>query len=232
MADESKIIKRIKNLLDMAGDSATPNEAMIAAKRARFLMDKHQISKADLLKVTDDTFCESSTERSYKNVPKWVMHLAVSVAELNDCESVICHSNSSIVFEYRGFKSDSVIAKYMHDYLVETCERLLNKTEIRGRSNKNFYRLGFSSEIDNKVDEIVSERKLAMRSSTGTDLVLTKKEMIASHFGELSEHRSSRTREPNAEEMQAYFAGSEDAKNVSLNQQINNDKNLFLSGAA
>ncbi|NNK82763.1 MAG: DUF2786 domain-containing protein, partial [Flavobacteriaceae bacterium] len=41
MIDE-KIVTRIENLLRMAEDSSSPNEAAIAAVRAKKLMDKYQ----------------------------------------------------------------------------------------------------------------------------------------------------------------------------------------------
>ena len=49
MKDE-KIIERIKKLLRLAEDNSSPNEAMIAAKRARSLMDQHQIRHIPITK--------------------------------------------------------------------------------------------------------------------------------------------------------------------------------------
>lgn len=48
MPDIEKILETIRKLLRMAGDAGSPNEAAIAAGRARKLMDKYRVSLSDL----------------------------------------------------------------------------------------------------------------------------------------------------------------------------------------
>ena len=40
---------RIRKLLAMAGDASSPNEAAIAAKRAKALLNEHNLSEADVI---------------------------------------------------------------------------------------------------------------------------------------------------------------------------------------
>lgn len=223
MDKDDKILRRVKNLLDMAGDSSSPNEAMIAAKRARALMDKHQISKEDLLAVDNSSFGTASGSYKPRNVPTWVRVIHAATAYLNDCQSIIKRGREDVEFEFRGFKSDAIIAKYTHDYLIDTCNRLLERSEAHGKSEKNFYRLGFGDAINQRISIIVSERKIEMKTVTGKELVVKKMELVDAHFPVLKSARDPDTRMPNEREMAAAAKGARDANNVSLDKQVSSD---------
>ena len=51
MSDEKarKIRERIRKLLAMAGDASSPQEAAIAARRAKALLNEHNLSEADVI---------------------------------------------------------------------------------------------------------------------------------------------------------------------------------------
>jgi hypothetical protein len=229
MEKDEKILQRIKNLLEMAGDSSSPHEAMIAAKRARSLMDKHQISKDDLLANISNSYGQADGEYSPKYTPTWVRIIAAAVGHLNDCQSIIEYTGQRITFRFRGFKSDAIIAKYTHDYLIATSERLLIKSGIKGRSNKNFYRLGFAQEISRRIAKIVTDRKTTIRTSDGRSLVILKKDLVDAHFDTLKKAREPNTRNPSLEESLAAIKGERDAKNVSFNQQLKSNNLAAIS---
>ena len=63
MNDEDKLIDRIRKLLALAEDAASQNEALIAARRARSLMDKHQITKGDIERAAGSQFLETTVTR-------------------------------------------------------------------------------------------------------------------------------------------------------------------------
>ncbi|WP_028471321.1 DUF2786 domain-containing protein [Neptunomonas japonica] len=217
MSDE-KILSRIKNLLAMAGDLSSPNEAVIAARRARSLMDKHQISKKDLLKAEGMVFGETTGHKQTKNKPSWLAQIAASIAYLNDCECITQRSGF-VSFNFRGFKADAVVAKHMHDYIVEACERLLEKTEITGRSERNFYRLGFADEIARRILAIVKDREKII-TTDGKSLVICKKELIKAHFEPVKIAARPRIRTPSWQEQAAASKGHADAQKVSLDAQL------------
>ena len=212
-----KIISRIKNLLDMAEDVSSPNEAMIAAKRARTLMDKHQITHADL-KTGDNRFAEIRSPYSASKAHTWVGQLALAMATLNDCQAII-ERRFKIFYQFRGFKADTIIAAHMHEYLIQTCLRLLDQACIRGVSNKNYFKLGFASQIQDKVQEIIAERK-SVQTSDGKSLVVVKAEMVEAHFDAVKLARKPKVRSPDREESSAFICGFRAAEGVSLNQQI------------
>lgn len=223
MSNDEKILKRVKNLLDMANDSTSPHEAMIAAKRARALMDKHQISKDDLLAIDDHTFGVANCTDRYGNAPTWVRGISTAVGRLNDCQACYRSDLEGVIFRYRGFKSDAIIAKYTHDYLVDTCSRLLKNSGVKGRSERNFYRLGFARAIGRRIEVILKERHSHFKTSSGTDLVVLKLEMVSCYFDTLKSGRKPNTRPPTTREANAAAKGAYDAGRVSLEKQLQAD---------
>ena len=79
-----KLLERIRRLLAMADDASSPNEAAIAARRVRKLMDEHQVTKEDAEGVIDEFDIVSSSEK-YVTWPRWLQGVAVLVAKENDC---------------------------------------------------------------------------------------------------------------------------------------------------
>lgn len=220
MSDE-KIIKRIKNLLAMAEDASSPNEALIAANRARSLMDKHQISKSDV-ELFGSEFLETKADTITAVRRTWLINLGSAAGLLNDC--VFCFSRKPRVeYKFRGFKSDAIVAKLTADYLIETCERLLEKANCTGVGEKNFYRLGFSIAVERRARDISLSRKEVVTSS-GKELVATKQLSINAHFGNLNYIKIKRARQPTYSEALIYQKGLDDGRDVGLDKQIPAEK--------
>lgn len=220
---EEKIIERVKKLLAMAGDASSPNEALIAAKRARILMDKHQISKADLMKNEGSAFGESTGEAIHKTTRSYLKILACSAAHLNDCRSIISVSSSGVKFRFQGFIHDARVAKLTFDYMVSSCERCVKNADVHGRSQINFFRLGFSREVDHKVEQIVLERK-KVKTVSGKELILSKMQLVESHFETLPKARHAKTRGADLSEQLAYEKGAAYGKALGLDPQVSKTK--------
>lgn len=236
MSDQAKIIEKIRKLLAMAGDTSSPNEALLAAKRARILMDQHQISKADVELSYDDGFKETLAARKGKTLPEWVARLASTAAVLNDCRSIVKTVRgrggkiSSITPAFQGFTADAVVAKMTMDYLVEACERFLEYSSVTGRSGYHFFRVGFAEAVQARCYEIAKERKVNIVTGSGTALVPLKMNMIASHFGDLKSRDSSPSRAPCSDEIKAYAAGLEAGKEVGLDNQVEGQESVKIGG--
>lgn len=86
--DLTKVKERIAKLLAMAKDASSPNEAAIAAQRARGLMDKYQLDEYDISEAAPDVFGEQDITRVFAAIPYHMDILAVAVALYNDCQSV------------------------------------------------------------------------------------------------------------------------------------------------
>jgi len=119
-----KIIDRIRKLLAMAGDTSSPNEAAIAAKRARKLMDEHQVSEMDLTTVTGDDFGTSAYAAGTKTAVTVLGRLAIPVAKLNDCQVAwVSGPDGRKQLEFQGFLADAVCAAEMFKWLRDTMYR-------------------------------------------------------------------------------------------------------------
>ena len=72
-----KIKERIAKLLAMAKDAASPNEAAIAAGRARSLMDKYQLDEYDIKDAAPVQFAQGDATRAYSAMPYHVEILSI-----------------------------------------------------------------------------------------------------------------------------------------------------------
>src|SRR5699024_8808590 len=80
-----KIINRIRALLAMGSDTSSENEAAIALKRARKLMDEHQVKLSDIENITESDLGASMFDIGSTQCKTWIGMLAVKVAQMNDC---------------------------------------------------------------------------------------------------------------------------------------------------
>jgi len=222
-ADE-KVLERIRNLLAMA-KSNSPEEAAIAARRARALMDKYQVTELDLtsLDAVDFTTEEFATGR--KRADALLNTLAIAASNLNDCVLELRADPVSKYQRYvfKGLLSDSVCAVEMYKYLVEVMERL-TKENASGRAGKAAYRYGVVMGIRVKVNEILEERKDIM-TSDNKSLVLHKMAMVEDHFGEGNYGTSAKRK---VSDREAYAKGFRDGHAVNMSRQVQNDTKGYI----
>lgn len=178
--DRKKIIERARKLMAMAADSSSPNEAAIAARRARALIDKYQLSIGDLEERTEFGMAKGS--RARRATPRWEQHLAIKVANLNDC---IVKYDGAGALTFAGFDEDATVAAFMFGYITDACKRQCDsyiKTQNRF-GNRNAFKWGFARAIGEKIDEMLKERQAQVMTSTGTSLMVVKKELVEKEFG-------------------------------------------------
>ncbi|MGL1259875.1 DUF2786 domain-containing protein [Vibrio parahaemolyticus] len=221
--DNKKIIDKVRKLLALA-ESSNPNEALLAAKRARRLMDDHSITKEEIENADNDQFLETVSDHIKKVRDAWITDLKIAVAKLNDCEAVTEQGRGYVAHKFRGFTADAIVAKMTLDYLIDTCERCCKGSGIKGRSEKNQFRLGFADSIYRKVEGIMRERKAHFVATTGTDLVPLKMNQIKAHFGELDTAKAHKTRKPTGSEIEAYINGAIAGDKTSLDKQVDGEE--------
>lgn len=188
---KNKMIERVRALLAMGGDTSSPKEAGIALKRARHLMDKHQITSIDIENCTDRDFGESGFESTSTVNRIWIGMLVLAVANMNDCIAEAAarkYRGEKINYVFKGFVEDTQICNFMMAYLIDTAERLYQRDRViyslSGASDKNSFLLGFSKGIVSRINQIIADRKNNKEIlSTSTCLVLAKKKMVEQHFG-------------------------------------------------
>lgn len=232
MAKDEKIIERVKALLAMGNDVSSPNEAAIALKRARALMDKHQIGMNEIQAwdKDDNNFDEATVETNSSNRKRWLEMLVAAVSKLNDCTVRIRRkydekSDKIVIFYlFQGFAEDVALSEFMASYLSEACETLYKRDKerlgIEGNQGRNSYLVGISNGLCERIEIMIEERKQQdMTLSTGTSLMLLKSEAVKEKFGETKYSTARVKRSINHD---AYQAGQKASKEVHLGSFVEN----------
>jgi len=220
-ASLDKVIDKISKLLAMANDTASPNEAMLAAKRARALMDKYDISVHDIEKTQGSQFLETEYDTGSSKAFKWMSQLAAAAGQMNDCVVIIRGRGKAVLFAFQGFKGDAIVARLTLAYFIEACQRQCHASNARGSSEKNFFRLGFSHALSLRVNALITERTQSVVTPTGTALVPLKRRQVLAHFGESGKtYRLPRTRGATQSEFDAFQQGVSMGHQLGLDQQL------------
>lgn len=233
MEDRDKLITRIKNLLDMANDASSPHEAAIAAKRARALMDKHQIDAHEIGAKADD-FDAIPQGKAYKFMPYWKNILAVAVGKYNDCQTTTTHEYYANQKSYRkrikfsGFRSDVIVAGAMYDYLCNTIDRLCAayimtehplETKYPAKIGDS-YKKGAALTLCERIRLLIEERTKDLKTSTGTSLVVIKSVQVEAKFGAVEYGKKQLKVRDDHDVRDAMYRGKIDGHKISLNSQL------------
>jgi len=225
-----KILDRIRKLLAMAGDTSSPNEAAIAAKRARALMDKHQVSDVDLTTLDASDMGSKVTNLKQKTNNLFTSVLSVAVATYNDCQVRYVRSDRGFLeLKFEGMLVDAVCAyelfKYLRGQAYQQAERYHT-----GRKDRHAYRVGFASGVAAQVREMMKEReaiKMETGSQTGTALVVCKQQLVKQHFAPVNYVNSQSSYSGSRD---AYGEGHRAGRKAGLNRQVSGSNQGRLTG--
>lgn len=226
------VMRRIAKLMAIAQDDrANPAEAASAASMAEKIMRKYQLENADIVIAQlkagtdmgeEDVYAQVTKRGKIKvfSVPQWCGQLAVAVAEANECGAKVWlmeDDNRSVRFY--GFKADTLVAKYMMDYLVATVNRLctaFKKSDIyvmEGQAGLNSYRVGCTAGIISKLNELTKAKQAEQeQSKSSTELMVCKAAAVAEHFGAMKTKAVARTVSRN----NVYAQGVRDGKAINV----------------
>ena len=222
MNDREKLLGRVQKLLAMAKHSASnENEASIALRRAESMMRKYDIQYAELtaqtLKQDDMVAAETGEARN----STWVWNLAWAASFIT---STMPTKRSGEV-RFCGTPEDTQVALMMFDYLVGVTERLAKKFEGT-RRGRNSFKMGVVEGILVQCRAIKAEREAELsKATTGTDLVVVKKDLIVKHFN--LRYGSGRSYSVGCNS--SYNAGYAKGKKVSLNSQVGSTKRAMIA---
>lgn len=217
----NKVHERIRALLAMGSDKSSEHEAAIALKRARSLMDKHQVSAADIKNMDSGDLGVGKYGLGSSKQEVWISSLALNVARLNDCVvsyNQPINSKDHITYEFKGFNEDVELCEFMIVYLVDTCNRLYlrdkDRLRLKGGLDKTDYLLGMSDRIVSRIKEMIDQRaELAASLSDGRSLVVAKSAIVAQAHGKQKTNTNTQTREAN---YKAYRGGRIASNGVHL----------------
>lgn len=160
METREKMLKKIENLLALAGNNPSENEAIAAALKAQELMAKYNIELADLegqpakQAITEERY---TPKANCHYVRKWRYGLSAIIAR-NFCCRTYSINRDTVVFY--GYEKDAKIAAEVFRFLFETGNRLANRYYLKckkeGRATKgvlNTYLVGFCDGIREVLDK-------------------------------------------------------------------------------
>lgn len=168
MEDKETIIRKIENLLALAGNNPNENEAAAAALKAQELMAKYNIGLADTQRKEAQEISREIYEsrKGSHSVYKWKYELAAIIAK-NFCCKTYYVRRETIVFY--GYAEDVKIAKEVFKFLFETGNRLAGryyrKCRKEGTESKgvmNTYLSGYCDGIKEILDKQCSALMLVI----------------------------------------------------------------------
>lgn len=226
--DRKKILERIKKLLRMADDVSSPNEAAIAARRAKSLMADHDLSHADMVtaELTKESFEAHHHGPAHRAYPRHLVSLAIAVAEYTDCRVIWGYQHGTIKKQvvFQGEVTDLEICKYLWLYLSGCVDRLCKLSGVTYVGPRTSFKKGCVSEIAATLRRMKAEdaKTDAVASSGKSVILLDKKQlMMNDKFGVSRYGKSSAS----VSDGGAYHAGKEAGSGVSIRKGINSGAN-------
>lgn len=143
----NSIMDKIQKLLNVTEErGATEAEAITASLLAQKLMKKYNVEYADVSQTEDEPIVNLEADTPSGN--KWKYGFAVTVAN-NYCCNVFREGNKLF---FRGYKNDTLIARRVYMYLLDTCIKLGKKERAKGKDFTSFC-LGFINGVRIKLEE-------------------------------------------------------------------------------
>jgi len=184
---ESKIVTRIRKLLELSKRNDSPEEAAQAAGLAQEMMFKYQIGEMDIeatetVRKEEELVNESIHKEKRRAV--WRSSLAFSIAQGFGCEMYVDSTKEERThFQIYGTVSAVQTVSYMFNYLNLEINRLCeSEWEAHGKESKqqcktwkNSFRLGAVNEVRKRLLEQRKTQKAAVNNAVeSTALALYK----------------------------------------------------------
>lgn len=237
--DLGKIKDRIAKLLRMADDSSSPNEAAIAAGRARKLMDQYQLGAIDINGEISESLVARDHGRFFAAIPLYLQYFAVSIAKYNDCQ--VRFEWGDVTFKkrqgerlkqgkrpcFQGYQSDVDLACEMYDRLEAAVNRLC-KVYMDGLGLPKYsvkiggaFKHGAIDEIRRRINSMLTEREALFQESSGKGLMVIKSAAVEERFGAPNYSEGKKVVVTDHETAQAHSQGRELAKRIEINPLVN-----------
>ncbi len=228
--EREKLYDKVRKLLAL---STSPNEheVSLAAEKAREILDRYQISMAEVSVAEFTEIVEGKVDTGYSNPRQWVHTLSMSTAKAFDCKVY----RMGGIYVFCGLKSDTQICEYVFAYLKRTVFSLMQNrmhtrrlNGLRGAGDVQTYAWGVSVAIGKKIEEYAaSQRRREMyedfKSRTGKDLMVIKNGALDKYWADKGFRKGSRTRSRSVGA--EYYKGYHDGQSVNINSGISGSAN-------
>ena len=186
--NSTQLIDKIRKLLRLS-KSSEPNEAALALRRARELMNKHGVTEAHIAMA--DIREHRAAAGNYKRPPEYISILAEACASLFQC-TYYWNTRSALNLRtlrrthetapvFVGVEPNAEICGYCYDVLAAKLRRARANVYIPGRHRmtrreitveRDSYAWGWVEGVSRNIQELVPARPTGSEESTaGTELV-------------------------------------------------------------
>lgn len=213
MANE-KIIKKVKNLLDLANNNPSENEAIAAALKAQELMAKYNIDSSAINGEEDskEFFRAKYIIGAGHEMKKWKVKLSAIIARNFRVKTYL--SNRDVVFY--GYKKDAEIAVEVFKFLYEAGNkfsvRYYTKCKKEGKNTKgvmNAYLCGFCKGIEEALDKQCTALMIVVPKEVNESF-----EAMSAHWKHGTVHLKMST------DQNAYNQGRTEGKEAAMSRSI------------
>ncbi len=221
------IARKIRALLAKAEDSAaTEGEAVAASQKAKELMDKYQISmgEAELLEdgFENKRFTAETREQNFIS-----QGLAPYIALFTETKCILIPNGAGKFRSIQriGLKTDVMLAEYFSEVLTNFVIRNAKKYSHLGKVTYESHRTGLIFGINDKIKEVVAQRKEAIKTSGKNELVaIDKNALVSNEFAKLYGGRIGRVRKSyNTGDAEAYHNGKSIGRKVNLSEPVSSN---------
>lgn len=213
MANE-KIIKKVKNLLDLANNNPSENEAIAAALKAQELMAKYNIDSSAINGEEDskEFFHAKYIIGAGHEMKKWKVKLSAIIARNFRVKTYF--SRQDVVFY--GYKKDAEIAVEVFKFLYEAGNkfsvRYYTKCKKEGKNTKgvmNAYLCGFCKGIEEALDKQCTALMIVVPKEVNESF-----EAMSAHWKYSAVHLKMST------DQNAYNQGRTEGKEAAMSRSI------------
>jgi hypothetical protein len=183
----------------------TGNEAEVALKMARALMDKHGLTQDDI-----ELFTVDIPEKKIKQ--RWVCMLHDLVPTFSGVASISAYK----LLVFAGDELGVNVARELFYYLKNEILRKTSEAEIIGRKAKNDFKTGVVAGLHERMEKIGGWR----------DMKLKRREVTKKHFSKMKRKNAGKL----YVDGDIFDIGKRAAQNINLSRQAGYSTSGFLAG--
>jgi|APSaa5957512535_1039671.scaffolds.fasta_scaffold00685_8 hypothetical protein len=231
MTDKKSIIEKIKKLLSMANTKHyNEHEAAVAASQAQRLLDKHNLSSAD---IAVEEINEKPLETNQRTPYPWMQRLAGSVARNFNCTMFLRQDHKKLDLIFVGTDLDIEIAQYVFQYLYKTIitmHRKFGKSVSKEHHNRqgaiDSYILGITMSLNDELRNFAEANKKKSETAvnpttkmTGLELMIVKQNKIENYLSKYK-MKQSKARGGGITDPNAYASGQCAGSKINLRRGV------------
>lgn len=213
--------RRIRGLLSKTIENgATEEEAILAAAKARELMDKYRVTLTDIQmreeEVEFSVIVDRPTTSETRKVP--VDYCVQGIARYCGVRMWFDMRTGFRVISVLGLHGDVEMAKYLYSMLAAAIKS--TSAKVRGRSEKTSFQVGMAIRLNERLVQMAIDLEPKAKTASGTALVVVKNAVVKEAFDKLGLHFARASSGPRASDSAAYEAGRAAGDRVNLNRPV------------